>query len=476
MFLILLIISALAIRLHLIFNTHPAADEIWSLFLLENSDNDIWLGAIADNNSPFYFLFIRSLSDFLHIPLSIYFLRLMSLVFGIPTSVGMYYVARFLFDKKTGIIAFILSLFLPAFIWISVLGRYYGFLALVSVLSIFFFVRLLEKRSNKYFVIVLAFLLFGLYTHFYYVFFILALTVYLVFSKNIGYFFKKWLVGLAIIGILFGPVAFQFLSGDRWEVVNVDNSIFKIPAVIISNISSFLIVIFIQHYQAYWYFLVVVPLFLITLVLLYLGFKTNNDLYRRVLLLLMVFPIILATILSYLVKPLFAVNSFLIFLPAQTLLLASGILYSLKKQKIVALSFIILAIVTYIPFLQAFELTSSFAEPFLYIKQNIQNKDVVLHTDIYTFIGGRYYLNQNINIPLIKSVTSRTSERTHGYFPKQFEDIEKDNYGRLWFIEPYFYNIDIAKRAKAKLDRELILVKEEKFRDSGINVYLYKKR
>lgn len=480
-FLTLLFLPAIGLRLYLILRNAPAADEIWVLFLMKASFKDIWIGAISDSNAPLYYLFLHALSALFGGQLNILIYRFLSFFFGILASLAVGYLAYSLLGKKAAMITLILTLFLPSFIWTSVFGRYYSFLILLTALTLIFFVRFTEKGRILPLVMLVAASTLGLYTHYYFPLLILSLTIFLFSFKKYKSLLVKWFSALLTLALLCAPLFYSFLLLPKYQVANINNSLLKIPAVFLSQITSFHLLAFVYKWQTprlpdfYVYLPVFGGLFPIALLLFIRGVKNlKNDLRYFLLISLLTPPMVLLGV-SYLVRPSFAVNSFLIFSPAFLLILAKGIEIDLAKKKILTFIFILLVLVIFIPFSRSFILGADFAKPFLYVKNELQDRDVALHSEMYTFVGARYYLGEGINFGANPTLTTKETERIHGYKIISEEELLHQK-GRIWYFQPWFYNVLEAQAGKSRLDNSFELVKEKEFKESIIKVYLYEPR
>ena len=146
--LILAIILALGIRFFLILlRKYPTSDEIWAYLLSKADFKSIWFGTLADFHGPFYFLFLRLIRVVIPFELNVFFIRVISVVFGIGASFAIWLLAAKVLGKKLGLAVFYLSLFLPGAIWVSIYGRYYSFLILLTAISVILLFFSLSRSS-----------------------------------------------------------------------------------------------------------------------------------------------------------------------------------------------------------------------------------------------------------------------------------------------------------------------------------------
>ena len=168
--LFLLVFSlSILLRLYLInLREFPAGDEIWAYLLTKADIKSIWFGTLSDFHAPFYFMFLRFIKLAFPFELNIFFIRIISLIFGIAASFAVWVLASKVFDKKAGLIVFYMSLFLPGYIWASIYGRYYSFLILLTTISLIFFLDFLKKGKVKYLIYLTVLSVLGAFTHYYF--------------------------------------------------------------------------------------------------------------------------------------------------------------------------------------------------------------------------------------------------------------------------------------------------------------------
>ncbi len=150
--------------------------------------------------------------------------RLPSAIFGFLCLLMMYKVGSLMFDREVGLLSCMvlaLSLFHVRY---SQEARMYSLMALLFLVSIYYFIRLLEEGSI---VSLLGYILSTsllMHTHYYGLFMVAAQNVYVVtlflFSKGIPHFsLKKWVWLQVVLALLFAPWAAvlvgQFLSQQQ---------------------------------------------------------------------------------------------------------------------------------------------------------------------------------------------------------------------------------------------------------------------
>jgi len=446
----------------------PSLDEIWGVLILEASIKDIWISSFADMHPPFYFLFLKAVSYLTGGNLSLGEIRIVSLFWGLLSVFTTYKLAKLLLSKKALKLALILSVNLPSMIWSFFYGRYYSFLIFLTSLTILVFVLYLKKPEFKKLLTLFFLSLVGLYTHYYFAFVIISFLLFLLTKVTYKNLFHRYLVSLSLLFLLFVPALFFLSSLPKFKAYTFSGSLLKIPASFIANITSFQTLVFLNQTLNMASISYLIFFLLIILSILWLGIKKTKSQFRLLLILMTFLPFSLGVV-SYLFKlPIFGVNSLLIFLPAYILFLSNGLASSPRFLKV--LFFIFLGL-SFVPFTKSFKMASEFKEPFDYVGENLQMGDLLIHTDLYTLIGGRYFLKDSQNYGGISSIYNPYIEKSLGYEILPKEEVKKNS--RIWYFEPHFYNIDEAKSFKRSLDRDFKIVTSRRFEKSKINIYLF---
>ena len=130
-----------------------------------NTISGVVSAAAEGNHPPLYFIILHFWMALLGTSEAA--IRSLSAVFGIVSILLIYQVGSALFDRRVGLIGAFLSTISYSHIYYSQEARPYGLLLLLSLLSYYFFVKILREGSNRYYpCYFLANVLLG-YTHLY---------------------------------------------------------------------------------------------------------------------------------------------------------------------------------------------------------------------------------------------------------------------------------------------------------------------
>lgn len=463
---------SIGLRLFLILTREPAGDEIYGLLLTKASFQDIWFATFADTNPPFYFLFLHLL-NLVGVEMKILTFRLISLIFGLLAAVSIFYLAKLVFGQRTAKITFLLSLFLPSYLWASVFARYYSFLILLTTLSIIFFIRFAKNQQTKDLLILALSLILGIYTHYYFSLLFLSFTAYFFLVKRSSGLIKKWFRLTSLILLLHLPLIFYLFTLPKPSAPAFSNNLLKIPAIILINVTSFenLTYLF-YHRSLFSYFLAIWGIVTIS-ILFFLGLKSWRSNLKTLFILVIVLPPTVALFGSYFLSPLaLGLNSLLIFSPPLIVLLARGLYLNFLKRGLLWLVFLSFIFVNLGIFFKSSVWPSPFNRPYKFVKEELRNNDLIVHANIYTFVSANYYLGKDKNVGIISTTYPKQVEKALDYKVFSVEEILKHQ-GRFWYFEPFFYNVSEAQKSKNQLDQRLKLRQQKRFEESNINVYLY---
>ncbi|MDZ4664110.1 MAG: glycosyltransferase family 39 protein [Bacteroidota bacterium] len=294
----ILIVLALALRIHNFSATSIWSDEGVTLNLIHKSFFTIIKESFSDVNAPLYVLATHVWSLIFGYSLSA--VRFFSVVCSVLTVLVVFKGADRNFGRSAAFIAGTLVCLSNIHIYYSEEARCYALLCLFAALSLFYFLELLKEANTKNIVLYGLFSLLGLYTQLFFGFQILIQGLIFVFyyRKNIPVI-KKIILGYIAVGVLFGiwfVPTFIYKSnisvGDSW-----------IPPLSSKNVTWYFRDVF--NTEALMYLHTV--LFAIALVVSLVNIKRpaeSSSMFLRLLLLASV-PFILICLVSYYFIPIF---------------------------------------------------------------------------------------------------------------------------------------------------------------------------
>ncbi len=180
------------------FTTSLWGDEAWAATLAIKPIFQIIKIVARDTSPPFYYLLLHGWMKIFGT--SEIAIRSLSFLFFLGTVLTVYLIARYLWGKKTGILAALLTFTNPFLFTYAFEGRMYSLLVLTSTLSIYFF---LKKNRPGFILATTA----ALYTHHFSLFIIIFEAIWII-KENWGKNFKQVIKNLKdffIIGLLYLP-------------------------------------------------------------------------------------------------------------------------------------------------------------------------------------------------------------------------------------------------------------------------------
>ena len=184
-------------------------DEGIALKLAHASPLVVTIERAFNNHPPVYFLtlhyWVKLFGD------SLFYARILSVIFGVLTILMLYILGRRLFNERVGILSAFLAAISTFHIYYSQEARMYTMVAFLSLVSMYFMVRLFEKRT---FAISAGYILssfFLLYTHYSALLIVLTQNIYFIvmlLSKRKELHElnpKRWFTLQAVLVILYLP-------------------------------------------------------------------------------------------------------------------------------------------------------------------------------------------------------------------------------------------------------------------------------
>jgi len=484
--LILAIILALGIRFFLILlRKYPTSDEIWAYLLSKADFKSIWFGTLADFHGPFYFLFLRLISVVIPFELNVFFIRVISVVFGIGASFAIWLLATKVLDKKLGLAVFYLSLFLPGSIWASIYGRYYSFLILLTTVSAILFLDYIRTGRFKNLILLSIILTLGTYTHYYFFFIDIVFFLFLLSVGKYRHLFKNWVLATALVVFLCLPAFLSFFTLPKPELAGRGyNDILKFPSVVTVNLTSFetLLDLYFQG-KPIFYIPVIIALSLSTVIVLFRALFVWKDKIKFVFFYLFLVPPTILIIVSYtLNKPVLALGSLVIFLPSTLILVVKGLYFTLRGPRVISLIFLVSLFLSLIFFFQSSYSYSIPRKDIQFIADNLKAGDIIVNSHFGSYLLATYYLGSKALIYGVRDEKTSTypTQKALGYNVITAESLPSLK-KRIWYLEPFYVTGDEASVIKQTLDNNFRLVKKEIFVPDKnykenltfFNVYLY---
>ncbi len=387
--------------------------------------------------------------------------RLLSAIIYTLLIFYVYKLSSYIINQKTGLVT---ALLVSLSYKILVYGRFvkhYILITLLSVISIYTFLKLLDQKNlkNKIYFAIITFL--GLYTSYLFYFIIVTELIYTLFKKQ-KLLFKKLILLTVIFSIPLLPLLVthlkSFIKGYPVvvpELKNIPLFIYHITRSIILSITLSVLAIFSITTQ----------------------FKKNIHNHLLLIFLYFLLPIILIFLFSKFISSAFHFKYLLMFFPAFYILAAKG-LTSIKNK------YIKVGAIVFIVFISFYTIKSIYTKPYTStqemsdcITSNIKKQDIIIHTSPYTYWPISFYVDDRISQIVLSK--QKIKKYNSGGYLKKFINI-KDNLPlnqknqRFWVVESFkFKNWNNKNNTKTfKNNPNFTLM--DKWNFINKNLYLYK--
>lgn len=402
--LILTILGGVFIRI-LFVNQHDFwFDEAFSYFIARNDLPEIIMASLSDNTPPLYYILLHFWLKLGTTPLA---MRLLSLIFGTLLIPLIYYLAKKIFDTKTGIFSAQIMAFSPLFIYFSQEARMYSMLTFLTLASVYFFYIFYQESKNLRSLILFTICLsLSIYTQYIASLLLIPFNLLILNSKKptqIKYFSCAQ---LAILILVF-PLLLMYLKFTHPAVYST-KAYMAIPATFASFVTASTGIIALRNYFQNLLVLAIVTIAIVFFGLIFLKatlkFKDKNN---QTILIFFWASILTLSAVS-LVLPIFSVRSTIILAPFFYLLVANPLGESKPIFRFLALSLLIIINIALLT-------DSNLKGPsFLKAAEMIPQEVTIAHISILTYYPFRFYEPSKNNILVGTNPLSETTKMIIG--------------------------------------------------------------
>lgn len=319
--------------------------------------------------------------------------RLLSALVGVITIPVMYVLGRDLFTRPVGLAAALLTAVLPFHVYFSQEARPYALVVFLSALMLWIFARSWRGSDPKGWVVLGLLVGLSLYVHYFVVFFLAVIHIFVaVAGYRDRHGWRGLLLSDLIACVIFGP-----RLPLAWTQTHQVTTNFWLPIPSPLQPVKTLDFLLFGHTSPLW--LVPVALFLVLSILIlvtWAAFRVHGETRRWLLLLLalVLAPILMALLLSWIVGPIYLDRSLSIVAPAYVLFLSWGLMNPPRSSPLPVL-YAGLAIAVVISlgnhYLKPDPAKPPFGDVDVALKENWQEGDVVLHLHDSSYLPFRYY-------------------------------------------------------------------------------------
>lgn len=434
--LIFIIILGLLIRIAFI-NRHTFwFDEAFSYFVSQQPIFSIIQTSAFDTIPPFYYIFLKLWSQISH---EVWFLRLLSLIFGVSSIPIAYTIFKKFTNKQTSLLATFFFAVSPLLVYFSVETRMYSLLVFESLLLILLFLKFFESKKKLYLILLSILGILAVYTHYYSALVILVLNIiFFMRFKQYQRHVNAWVISQLAIIMAFIPWGFilQSSKADCWcfhPVIGVPAMFasFSVGGMGVATLKEIIthapkpIIIFFS--------LTAISTFLLFLKGLLTLVKTKH----QDTIVLFFVPLIVVSSVSFL-YPVFSPRAFIIIAPFYYLFVSIGFL-SFKNTLWRNVSKIVVSVLLLSTLLAQWLHPLFYGPPFEkaanILSRKFKNKEIIVHLNPITFYSFLYFHNFSYKEFILK--TEKNSKPLIASTVKSFEELTP--YSSVWIVSyPYW--------------------------------------
>ena len=487
--LILIVATGALLRVAYLSSDSIWLDEAYSIHVAHENISGIIDEASSDVHPPLYYFLLHYWINFFGD--SEESARLLSALFGIICIPLAYKLAALLFDRPTGILSALFMAFSHFNIDFSQETRMYSLLVMLTLASLYFFLKLFEARSNWMMMGYVLTSILLMHTHVYGLFVIAAeniffLTLYFSSRELFKRVFKRWILAQSILFLLFVP----WLTVLTRQVLRVRKG-FWIPRPTWNEFRLTWITIA-GSYKLTW---LLVPLAAIPVILLLkrvsrasAPFINNSEnqsnaslpfTNRQKILFLLIWlagVILLPFVVSHFVTPIFLLKYTIPASPAFLILAARGVmsLRPLPVRTLLVVAFLIFALTDMRDYYRAIK-KDVWRDSVAFFNKKAQRGDLVLFTEPAAHMPFDYY--------------ARRTDITEKPFPDynnqlgRYDELRSDNvaellkpviegHNRVWVV--LSHQNELSPLVPAQMS-EWYIIAEHRI-DPGVEIYLFEKK
>lgn len=432
---LLVAVTVIAVNLTLLYTQSIRLDESQSIWVATKPIHALLRYVAQDVHTPGYFILLHFWTQIFGIDVSI--TRMLSLLFFVMTVPVVYKITRTYGDKKIALLTLLLFSSSPFLLWFTLETRMYTMLLFVTTLHTLLFLLMIDggfkQKKLSFFITTVA----GLYTHYFFLFFLAAQSIY-IFLKHSKYALRYMALVMSAFLIFGAWITYVFTLGAAVNAAPV------IPApdsyAVFGSFINFLF-----GFQSVQVQTALIALWPLLVIILFFIFTRKNHIsirHKEYFFIMSFFPVFLTFLLSFF-KPVFLPRYLIFITPSLFLLLAWFMLQVFRRSvSFVSCALIIMMIVSLI--IQ----NTSAANPVREDYENVANFlntyvtpfDIVAVSAPFTIYPVEYHYNGHARLTTIPE-WNRYREGTIPAFSEntlrtQLKDYE-DTYNRLIVVLSY---------------------------------------
>jgi len=388
-----------------------------------------------------------------------FMVRMFSLITGTLAIPAIYALAKELYNNKVGLLSAFLMAVMPIHVHFSQIARHYSLLTLLTLISIYCFVRILKDQNNTMMWAGYVFFTFlCMYTHYYaFVIIIASNIIVLIIEKKLG-FYTKWLTSQIILAISYIPWMSIMFYVESMRNRSFSNSVSPNPQLIEIPKTFEYFSVGILHTFNSWAF---DPIILIMAVVLYaslfvLGLKALRDDPGKQSIMVLAFlaiPILIAFLFGFKIKA--YAPRYLLHTAFAFYIIIALALSKIKDKRIFVVSIVCIFLISagtiyansqYLNNLPKNDIPDIFE----FIIENSEPTDIIVYPEMPTKLHFLYYYNGSLEFYSLPEDwdwdygNSRQWQIYEGNMPLAIQNLENYSIGkkRIWYININYQNTD----------------------------------
>jgi mannosyltransferase len=474
--LLFLMVSTVLLSVFLFSHQSLRLDESQSLWQTSHSPIKILTLIAGDVHVPFYHLLLHFWQTIFGN--DVYTSRILSLVFFVISIPALYFLGTKSFGWKSALFASFLFAFSPFMNWYGNEIRMYSLLTFITIVNQYLFVRLFKGEGRGLWILYAITALFGLYTHYFFAFVLIAQGIFYLFNKQLfeeGAFKKFALIGGGLI-LSFAPWAWYVYEVGK---INQTTPLLQSPSSVdfFNTLSQFVFGFQNDHLNT-----VLVSLWPLTVLFAFWALRKTRQNFKPETIYFMIallLPLLLAFVVSVFFRPIF-LSRYLIFTLPSLFLLVSWALQTYPRLLATSLRALIITTMVVTLSIEAFSATTPVKEDYynasVYLSENANPSDIIVVSAPFTIYPLDYYYQGPVALKTLP-IWDRNLPNPIPPFSNELmiSDVEKlkGNHQNLYLILSYDQGYE--DEVKSYFDNNFQLIDEQHF-SPGLNLYKYKLR
>lgn len=390
LYIIALMVFAVTVSLLFYLDLSLRLDEAQSLWQTRGSIASILNLVAHDVHVPLYHLIIHVWQSFFGN--GVVAVRILSLIFFALNIPAIYMLGKLAYSRSVGLFGATIAAISPFMVWYGNEIRMYSLLTLLTILNFYFFISIYKKDNKFSWIGYTITALLGVYTHYFFFLALIAQIVFFFSKKSIfpKRAFRNFTISASLVAASFLPWVIYVLklgSASNMRPLLLTPSSFDI-------FNTFSYFLFGFHPDVINTLLV--SLWPLSVLFIFLALRQSIKLSpeSQLFILSIVIPMILAYVLSFLLRPVFLPRYLILTLPP-LLLIISAVIYTYPKKLTAVFQVALLAPMIGMLFLQGYSdetpVKENYRAAVSYLNREVSPRDLIVISAPFTVYPIEYY-------------------------------------------------------------------------------------